>query len=120
MSRGVVLWPDTETSAAISRIWDLLASSGLPSVSMHTHRRHVPHVSLFVAERLPVADTLAAVDRVPSQPIRLLIAAAGVFPQGNLFLALVATFGLHDEQRRVHDSVLPLAGDPWPYFVPGT
>jgi hypothetical protein len=114
------LWPDTETSAAIARIWDLLASGGLPSMSNHTHCKHVPHVSLFVAEHLPVMDALAAVGRVPTRPIRLRIVAAGMFSQGNLFLATVVTPGLLEEQRRVHDAIQPLADGPWPYFAPGT
>jgi hypothetical protein len=80
---------------------------------------HVPHVSLVVAEDLAVREALTAVRRVPAKPIGLRIVAAGIFPEGNLFLAPTVTPALLQEQRRVHDSIEPLAVGPWPYFMPG-
>jgi 2'-5' RNA ligase len=120
LSRGVVLWPDPKTSAAIAWIWDLLTASGLPSLATHSHRRHVPHISLFVAEDLPVSKALAAVGRVPKEPLKLLIVSAGMFPEGNLVLAAIVTPALQAEQRRVHDLVEPMAFGAWPHFAPGT
>jgi hypothetical protein len=89
-------------------------------MATHSHRRHVPHISLFVAEDLPVSGALAAVGRVPKEPLRLLIESAGMFPEGNLFLAAIVTPALQEEQRRVHDLIEPMAFDPWPHFAPGT
>jgi hypothetical protein len=89
-------------------------------MSTHTHRKHLPHVSLLVAEHLPVSETLSAVGRLPTEPIRLLIEAAGVFPEGNLFLATIATPALLEEQRRIHDLTRPMTVGPWPHFAPGT
>jgi len=74
-----------------------------------THRLHQPHVSLTVAEFFPVRDALDALGAIPPQPIRFLIEAVGVFPQGALFLACVASRDLLDEQRRVHNAVESLA-----------
>lgn len=118
MSRGTVLWPDTETSGAIRALWETLAQMGIPS-AVHTHRLHQPHVSLAVAEDLPVQETLNAVGRVPTARIHLSIEAAGVFPGGILFLACVANQELLVEQRRVQLAVSSLAVDPWPHFEPG-
>jgi hypothetical protein len=120
VSRGIVLWPDSTTSWAIRDLWEALATQGLPSMATHTHGRHEPHVSLIVADHLPVNASLGAVAPVPRQPIRLLIEAAGVFPGDFLFLACVANKELLDEQRRVHQAIRPLVVDPWPYFEPGT
>ena len=43
-----------------------------------------------------------------------------MFPGGFLYLACVASDELLDEQRRVDESVRPLAVEPWPHFEPGT
>jgi len=119
MSRGILLWPDDAASGAVRAIWERLAERGLPSLATHTHRLHRPHVSLVVAEDLPVAATLAAVGVVPARPIPLSIVSAGIFPGGVLYLTCVVTPELLAEQRRVRDLVMPLARDPWPYFEPG-
>ena len=119
MSRGVVLWPDTDTAAQVRRIWDELATRGLPSLATHTHRLHQPHCSLMVAEDVPVDPGLAATGVVPSRPILLRIESVGVFPDmGTLFLAPIVTQHLLAEQRRVHAAVAPWAQEPWPYFEP--
>ena len=120
MSQGIVLWPDATTSRAIQELWAAIAAHGVPSMATHTHKLHQPHVSLTVAEQLPVRAALKAVAPVPTEPIRLLVNAAGVFPGGFLFLACVASRALLDEQLRVHQAVRMLAVDPWPYFEPGT
>ena len=114
-----MLWPDEVTSDAIHYLWNLLADHGVPSMATHTHKLHRPHVSLSVAEHLPVRAALDAVAPVASQPIRLLIEAAGVFPGGVLYLAVVPNSELLDEQRRVHEALRPLAIEPWPHFEPG-
>lgn len=101
MSRGVVLWPDDQTTQAITEVWEQLTTRGLPSCATHTHRRHRPHVSLLVADELPVEKTLATVGAVPREPVKLLVESAGVFPGGLLFLACVTNDQLLLEQRRV-------------------
>ena len=111
-----MLWPDTETSGAIRALWDTLAEISIPSIAVHTHRLHQPHVSLAVAEVLPVEETLKAVGRLPTARIPLSIEAVGVFPGGILYLACVVNQELLDEQRRVQLAVAPLAVHPWPYF----
>lgn len=109
MSRGVVLWPDTETSGAIRLIWNALADQGLPSLATMTHRTHRPHLSLMVADDLPVERVLATVGRVPRNPISLAIESVGVFPEGVLFLACIVNRDLLSEHLRVGQLVEPLA-----------
>jgi hypothetical protein len=120
MSRGVVLWPDNFASSRIRDLWQMLAARGLSSMATHTHKLHQPHVSLIVAEDLPVIAVLEAVGSVPPEPIPFRIEAVGVFPGGFLFLACVANEALLAEQRRVHNAAEPFAVKPWPYFRPGT
>jgi hypothetical protein len=70
VSRGIVLWPDDNASHLIRTVWDEIASQGLPSMATHTHRLHKPHVSLTVAEYMPVRAALEAAQPLPSQPIQ--------------------------------------------------
>jgi hypothetical protein len=119
MSRGVVLWPDLHTTTLIRTLWDEIARHGVPSMATHSHRLHEPHVSLIVAESLPVDAALEVVGPVPSRPIQLLIEAAGVFPGGFLFLTCAGSRELLDEHHRVHELIRPQAVEPWPYFTPG-
>lgn len=120
VSRGVVLWPDDESSLVVRHAWDELAKKGLPSLAGYTHRRHRPHVSLTVGQDLPVEEALRLLGAVPAKSLRLLVESAGVFPGGVLFLACVATQELLDEQRRVHELVKPGMVGPWPHFTPGS
>jgi hypothetical protein len=120
VSRGVVLWPDNDTSDAVRALWRDLEACGLPSLLSHTHGLHAPHLSLTVAEQLPVAETLAAVGPVPTRRIPLLVEAIGVFPEGALFLAVVTNESLLSEQHRVHRAVRHLAESPWAHFDSGT
>ena len=115
-----MLWPDSATGATIRQLWTLLSDHGLPSMATHTHRLHRPHVSLIVAADLPAVEVLTALGPLPSEPIPLRIEAAGVFPEGFLFLVCVANVALVAEQRRVHEATEKLAVEPWPYFQPGT
>lgn len=115
-----MLWPDSTTSRMIRDLWNAIAAEGVPSMATHTHGRHQPHVSLTVAEHLPVRAALESVAPVPPEPIRVLIEAAGVFPGAFLFLACVANQQLLDEQRRVHHAIRPFAVGPWRHFEPGT
>jgi 2'-5' RNA ligase len=119
MSRGVVLWLDVTASAKVRRIWNELAERGIPSHATHTHRLHEPHVSLVVAEDFPVDVTLEAVGNVPRRAVPFRIESVGIFPDAKtLFLACVPNGALLEEQRRVHDAVIGLARDPWPWFKP--
>jgi len=120
VSRGIVLWPDSKSNQVIRDLWAVIEAQGVPTMATHTHRLHQPHVSLIAAEHLPVNVSLEAVAPVPRQPIRLLIEATGVFPNGFLFLSCVTNCDLLDEQCRVHRAIRPLAIEPWPHFEPGT
>jgi 2'-5' RNA ligase superfamily len=119
MSRGVVLWPDDETTGTVTDVWAALEACGIPTLASHTHRRHRPHVSLVVADDLDPDPVLEVLGSVPGGPLRLLITSPGVFPGGILFLTCVPNAALLDEQRRVHDLVAPMAKGVWEYCTPG-
>jgi len=113
-----VLWPDSDTSTSIRLIWDALARQGLPSLATMTHQLHRPHLSLIVADDLPVERVLNAVGRVPRQPVFLEMESLGIFPQGVLFLSCVVNQALFDEHLRIRSTVEPLAVGLWPHSRP--
>jgi hypothetical protein len=119
VSRGVVLWPDETTSASILSLWGELEEAGVPTLATATHRRHVPHLSLVVADDLPVAETLAAVGRVPAASIGLRLASVGVFPGGVLYLVPAAGETLVAEHHRVHAATAELTVGGWGHYEPG-
>jgi hypothetical protein len=119
MSRGVVLWPDDDTSRVVANLWALLEAEGVPTLATHTHRQHRPHVSLVVADDLLPSEALDVLESVPLKTLHLLVSGPGIFPGGILFLACVPNAELLEEQRRVHDLVAPMTKALWDYFVPG-
>ncbi len=118
MSRGVVLWPDETTSRAVTNLWSVLESEGVPTLASHTHGQHRPHVSLLVGEDLSPPEALGVLPVLPREPLCLVMHSAGVFPGGVLFLACVPTTPLLEEQERVHRLIVPMTEGPWPYFDP--
>ena len=119
MSRGIVLWPDSSTGAAVRRIWRELDVAGIPSMQTHTHRLHQPHVSLVVADHLDADAAAAAVGRLPEVQIPCRVEAAGLFPGGFLVLPLVPNVELLHEHQRVSDSAGDLAVGRWEYTERG-
>jgi hypothetical protein len=119
MSRGVVLWPDTDIGATVRRLWRELAAAGLPSMETHTHRLHQPHVSLVVADDLDHEAVSRALEAVPLAPIPCRIEVAGFFPGGVLLLPLVPNVPLIEEHHRVSTAVGELATGRWSHTEPG-
>jgi hypothetical protein len=118
MSRGVVLWPDADTAAAVRDLWRTLAAAGLPSLATHTHRLHQPHVSLVVAEHLDIEAVHAAVGTVPAIRVRCRMNVAGFFPGGVLMLPLVPSTELLVEHQRVSTALGELAVGRWAHTEP--
>ncbi len=119
MSRGIVLWPDVSTSAAVRRIWRELDAAGLPSLETHTHCLHQPHVSLVVADHLDDQAAVAAVGHLPEVQIPCRVEAAALFPGGFLILPVVPNIELLNEQRRVSAAAGDLAVGRWDHTEPG-
>jgi hypothetical protein len=119
VSRGVVLWPDEDTTDRVRVLWEELETLGVRTLATRTHRRHRPHVSLVVGERLDTDGVLAAIGELPSTPIGLRLEAIGMFPQGFLYLACTPSGELLAEQERARRLAGPHVEGIWPYFEPG-
>lgn len=121
--RAVVLYPDASIEAAVRALWSELEEVGVPTLATFTHRLHPPHVSLVVADDLPVEatlDALHALGPLPSEPLPLVAPSAGVFPPGVLFLGAVNRPALLAHHERVDAAVAPLATRPQPSYRPGS
>ncbi len=102
MGHAVELLFDPTTEAAIKGLWARLETAGLPSLASRTHRRHRPHISLSVAERIDAGQLDGASDCLAATHLDVTLYSPAVFPRrGVLYLTVVPTPAL----LRLHDQV---------------
>jgi hypothetical protein len=101
---------DHAATRRIRALWDALEAAGIPSLRELTHRRHVPHVSLVVADQLdPVAVATALAGLSAAPPLRLDFQYVGQFVGRVLWLGPSPNAALLAHQASVH-SRLTAAG----------
>jgi hypothetical protein len=75
-----------EGDRRVRRLWSALEARGVTNLGTATHRKHVPHVSLTVMDRLPTQED-ALTDAVrPALGKTLRLSAVGGFPGVATFL----------------------------------
>ena len=103
MGHAVELLFDPTTEAAIKGLWARLETAGLPSLASRTHRRHRPHISLAVAERIETGQLQDARDCLAATHLDVTLYAPAVFPgPGVLYLSVVPTLALLRLHEEVH------------------
>jgi 2'-5' RNA ligase len=103
MGHAVELLFDPTTEAAIKGVWARLETAGVPSLASRTHRRHRPHISLSVAERIDTAQLQRARDCLTATHLDVTLYAPAVFPHpGVLYLSVVPTLALLRLHEEVH------------------
>jgi 2'-5' RNA ligase len=108
MAHAVELLFDPTTEAAVKGLWARLETAGVPSLASRTHRRHRPHISLSVAERIDAGQLQGARDFLASTHLDVTLYAPAVFPRpGVLYLSVVPTLAL----LRLHEQVHAALGD---------
>jgi hypothetical protein len=119
MAQGIVLLLDDDADAAVRARWRRLAEAGLPSLVTHTHGRHVPHISLVVAELIEVGEWLAVLRGgwFAAPPVSVQLGPVGTFPEGGwVFL------GVEGLDRSAHARLVASLGDdvsdPWEHYLP--
>lgn len=94
---------DPSTEAAIKAIWAQLETAGVPTLASWTHRRHQPHVTLAVADRIEVPQDQSAADRLAATHLDITLYSPAVFPRpGVLYLSVVPTLALLRLHEQVH------------------
>jgi 2'-5' RNA ligase len=111
VAEGVILLLDEHAERAVLHLWRTLEDAGIPSLATHSHRRHQPHVTLVVADRV-VPGGIASMRGEPLQ-----LVGPGVFggDGGFLFLTVAPTRRLLEEQAVLEAA----AEDVWPDYRPG-
>jgi len=111
VAEGVILLLDDRAEHAVLRLWKALEEAGIPSLATHSHRRHQPHITLVVADRV-VPGGVAAMCGEPLQ-----LVGPGVFggDGGFLFLTVAPTRRLVEEQAVLESACEGV----WPDYRPG-
>ncbi|MCH9768232.1 MAG: 2'-5' RNA ligase family protein, partial [Actinomycetia bacterium] len=121
MVDSVELLFDTDTEAAVRRIWDDLSAEGLPSQAAHTSASNRPHVTLTAAGRLAPDATVALRPALTQLPLNCLIGAPMLFGGRILVRLVVPSAQLLALQAQVHRICLPHMLDaPLPHVAPGS
>lgn len=122
MVHSVELLFDSETDAAVRRIWDDLGAAGIRSQATNRSPSNRPHVTLTVAEEMADGVDEALRPLLDMLPFDGLIGAPMLFGARALVLVrlLVPSTPLLDLQREVDRLCRPhIDGDPLPHTAPG-
>ena len=120
MVHAVEVFFDSTTEAAIKAVWARLEAAGVPSLATRTHRRHRPHISLSVAERIKTGQLQDARERLAATHLDVTLYSPAIFPRrGVLYLSVVPTLALlrlhEDVHVALHDSLVA----PWDLYSVG-
>jgi 2'-5' RNA ligase len=120
MAHAVEVFFDSTTEAAIKTVWARLEAAGVPSLATRTHRRHRPHISLSVAERIKTGQLHDARERLAAAHLDVTLYSPAIFPRrGVLYLSVVPTLALlrlhEDVHVALHDSLVA----PWDLYSVG-
>jgi 2'-5' RNA ligase superfamily protein len=111
---------DRESTRRIRALWDALEAAGIPSLRDLTHRRHVPHVSLAVADQLDPAAVASALAGLPAAvPLRLEFSYAGQFVGRVLWLGPAPGSELLAHHATVHSRLVAAGIETDDLYRPG-
>ncbi len=120
MTHAVELLFDPTTEAVIRDVWARLEEAGLPSLASRTHRRHRPHVSLSVAERIEVEQLQDARACLTATHLDMTLYSPAIFPRtGVLYLSVVPTLRLLRLHEEVHAALRDSMVAPWDTYSVG-
>jgi hypothetical protein len=118
---AICLLFDDKSERAIRALWDRVEELGVPSMSSHTHRKHVPHVSYAVLRTWDLSAVTGAVAALGAEsPVELTFDGVGLFRRGRTWLVAGAGAEFVARQQRVVDAVVATGADLHKHYVPGT
>ncbi len=106
---------------ALRSLWRRVEEAGVPSMSSHTHGRHVPHLSYAVLRTFDVDAVRAAVSALPDGgPLTLHLNAVAAAPRGRVWLVPAASAALVRRQEAVAEVTTTTPGaDLHRHYLPG-
>jgi 2'-5' RNA ligase len=120
MAHAVEVFFDSTTEAAIKAVWARLEAARVPSLATRTHRRHRPHISLSVAERIKTGQLQDAREHLAATHLDVTLSSPAVFPRrGVLYLSVVPTLALLRLHEDVHAALRDSMVAPWDLYSVG-
>ena len=119
MALAICLLPDGPVDAAVRRLWLRLEEAGVPSLSSHTHRRHVPHLSYAALRRWDLEAVTSALEALPERPVRLHLDALVMFRRSRCWLVPALAPDLAARQQAVVEAVIATGADLHKHYRPG-
>lgn len=120
MVAAVELYFDTDATRRIRVLWDALEDEGVQTLRSLLDRRHRPHLSLAVGERIDPGVAAAALRAMTvAPPLRLTFEHAGQFVGRVLWLGPAPTAPLLAHQAAVHDRLTAAGVDVFAHYRPG-
>ncbi len=120
MALAVCLLFDGPTERVLRRLWQRLETDGVPTLATHTHRRHVPHLSLAVLRSWDLDKVRAAMEALPDAgPTTIRFDAVAAFRRGRMNLIPAATRALVARQERVVEALGATQDELHKHYVPG-
>lgn len=120
MTHALELLFDPTAEAAVKEVWARLEMAGVPSLATRTHRRHRPHISLSVAERIQAGQLQGTRDRLAATHLDVTLYSPAVFPRkGVLYLSVVPTLALLRLHEQVHAALCDSMVAPWDGYAVG-
>jgi hypothetical protein len=117
---AIEMWFSDEGDERVRRLWSALETRGVTSLGSATHRRHVPHVSLTVMDRLPAQGDALADVVAPALGTTLRLSAVGGFPGVATFLVPAHHQGLAATHHLLHEALIQAGAPVWEYYAPGS
>ena len=125
-SLSLCLLLDEQAEQAVRRLWRQLEDDGLPSLTGHTHGRHVPHLTLASLSHAPVGsvgsvdDVRAVVAELPeARAERVTFAALGSFTRSRCSLVPAVSAELMARHERVVAALVAAGIKVHRHYLPG-
>jgi 2'-5' RNA ligase len=120
MAHAVEVFFDSTTEAVVRAVWARLEAAGVPSLATRTHRRHRPHISLSVVERIESGQLKDARERLAATHLDVTLYSPAVFPRrGVLYLSVVPTLALLRLHEDIHAALRDSVVAPWDLYSVG-
>jgi len=121
MAHALELFFDPTTEGEVKWLWARLEAAGLPSLATRTHRRHRPHVTLVVADRIEPTRLDGVRDCLAPTHLDVTLYSPAVFQNsGVLYLSGVPTMALLRLHQEVHSALRGSLVKPWSTYAPDT